>query len=75
MTKVKIKTEDDIINIKNIDNIFYSRQSQDGIIWLYEDGVDGDLGAFKIWYDVEMDDREYITINHTITYLDTLDEL
>ena len=33
------------------------------------------VGWFKVWYDAEMDDREYITINDRILYLDTIDEL
>jgi hypothetical protein len=28
-----------------------------------------------VWYDSEMNDREYITLNDTIIYLDTLDRL
>jgi hypothetical protein len=37
--------------------------------------LNGELGWFKVWYDAEMEDREYITLNDTIVYLDTLDEL
>ncbi len=34
---------------------------------------DGELqGSIKVWLDSEMDDREYICINYTIVYLDTL---
>lgn len=39
------------------------------------DDVNGELGWFKVWYDVDMEDREYITINDTIVYLDSIDEL
>jgi len=35
--------------------------------------IDGLLaGQMKVWLDSEMDEREYITVNHTIVYLDTL---
>jgi len=53
-------------------NLFYEHKGD--VICLHDD-VLGELGWFKIWYDCDMDDREYITLNETITYLDTLDEL
>ena len=34
-----------------------------------------EVGWFKVWYDAEMEDREYITINDSILYLDTIDRL
>lgn len=54
---------------------------QDSLFFEYEqtyvilhDDVNGKLGNFRIWYDAEMDGREYITLNDTIYYLDCLDE-
>ena len=31
-------------------------------------------GEIEVWKDSEMDDREYICLNHTIVYLDELTE-
>lgn len=53
-------------------SLFY--QHKGNVVCLYDD-VNGKLGWFKVWYDAEMEDREYITINHTIYYLDVLKEL
>jgi hypothetical protein len=44
------------------------------VVCLHDD-VNGELGWFKVWYDSEMEEREYITINDTIYYLDTMDRL
>jgi hypothetical protein len=33
------------------------------------------LGITKIWYDAEMDDREYIILNNEIIYLDGLNKI
>ena len=52
--------------------LFY--QHKGDIVCLYHDKV-GQLGWFKIWYDAEMNGREYITLNNTIFYLDTIEEL
>jgi hypothetical protein len=50
-------------------------------ITYYDDGESDDvllevagkiIGTIKVWCDSEMDGREYICINHTIVYLDTL---
>ena len=30
------------------------------------------VGDMKVWCDSEMDGREYVCINYTIVYLDTL---
>jgi hypothetical protein len=54
------------------ENLFYEHKGD--VICLHDD-VKGELGWFKVWYDSDMDDREYITLNETIVYLDTLDEL
>lgn len=54
------------------ENLFFEHKGD--VICLHDD-VKGELGWFKVWYDSDMDDREYITLNETIVYLDTLDEL
>ncbi len=53
-------------------SLFYEHKGD--VVCLHDD-VNGELGWFKVWYDAEMEDREYITINDTIYYLDTLDRL
>lgn len=54
------------------ENLFFEHKGD--VVCLHDD-VLGERGWFKVWYDSEMDDREYITINDTIYYLDTIDEL
>jgi hypothetical protein len=58
--------------ISSEENLFFEHRGD--VICLHDD-VLGELGWFKVWYDSEMEDREYITLNETIVYLDTLDEL
>lgn len=54
------------------ENLFYEHKGD--VVCLHDD-IKGELGWFKVWYDSDMEDREYITLNETIVYLDTLDEL
>jgi hypothetical protein len=58
--------------ISAIENLFYEHKGD--VVCLHDD-VKGELGWFKVWYDKEENDREYITLNNTILYLDTIDEL
>jgi hypothetical protein len=62
----------DTAEYPNDTGLFY--QNKGDIVCLYHDEV-GQLGWFKIWYDAEMSEREYITVNNTIMYLDTIEEL
>lgn len=58
------------------ENLFFEHKGD--VICLHDDlkkGPTSKLGWFKVWEDAEMDGREYITINDTILYLDTIDEL
>ena len=64
----KIKIIDNAV-ISSEANLFYEHKGD--VVCLHDDV----LGWLKIWYDCDMEDREYITLNETITYLDTLDEL
>jgi len=75
MKKRIIIDEDTQVDISGEENLFYQRENN--LISLHDDLKSGDseVGLFKIWYDAEMEDREYIIINHTIVYLDTIDEL
>jgi hypothetical protein len=54
------------------DNLFY--EDKGDVVCLHDDTT-GELGWFRVWYDSEMEDREYITINDEILYLDTIDRL
>jgi hypothetical protein len=73
MTKeIKITSEDEQVDFTSEDKLFFEHKGD--VVCLHDD-VKGELGWFKVWYDSDMDDREYITLNHTITYLDTLSEL
>lgn len=59
----------------NDENLFYEERGD--VVCLHDDLKKGnsELGWFKIFYDSEMNDREYITINDIILYLDTIDRL
>lgn len=37
--------------------------------------VGNDIYRAKVWEDSEMDGREYVIINHTIEYLDNMEEI
>jgi hypothetical protein len=58
--------------ISAYENLFFEHKGD--VVCLHDD-VNGELGWFKVWYDCEMEDREYITLNDEILYLDTIDEL
>jgi hypothetical protein len=57
------------------ENLFFEHKGD--VVCLHDDARKGSsqVGWFKVWYDAEMEDREYITLNDTILYLDTIDEL
>jgi hypothetical protein len=57
------------------ENLFY--QHKGDVVCLHDDLKEGssELGWFKVWFDAEMEDREYITVNDTVIYLDSIDEL
>lgn len=58
-----------------LENLFFEHKGN--VVCLHDDKRKGSsqIGWFEVWYDAEMEDREYITLNDTIVYLDTLDEL
>jgi hypothetical protein len=56
------------------ENLFFEHKGD--VVCLYDDLSEPcTLGWFQVWYDSEMEDREYITVNDTIIYLDSIDEL
>ena len=61
--------EDDFLEFDSYDQLSYS-DADCAEVELYIDGFFE--GYIKVWKDSEMDDREYICINHEIIYLDTL---
>ena len=54
------------------ENLFIEHKGDKVVL---HDDVKGELGWFKVWYDAEMEDREYITLNDRLLYLDTIGEL
>lgn len=70
--QIKLIEEDDHVEKFDESTLFYEHKGD--VVCLHDD-VNGQIGWFKVWYDSEMDDREYIIINHTIYYLDDLDRL
>jgi hypothetical protein len=61
--------EDDHVDFESYDQLSYE-DTGDTDVELF---VDGDfLGYIKVWKDSEMEGREYVCINQTIVYLDTL---
>lgn len=54
------------------ENLFIEHKGN--VVYLHDD-LKGGLGWFRVWYDSEQDDREYITLNDSILYLDTIGEL
>jgi hypothetical protein len=60
--------EEDFIDFSNYDQLSFRDAGEN--VQLLKDGEP--LGTIKVWLDSEMNDREYICINYTIVYLDTL---
>lgn len=61
--------EEDEVEFINYDELSY--EDKDGEdVELYCN--DEHIGHIKVWLDSEMDNREYVCINYTIVYLDTL---
>ena len=69
---VKILTEEDNIIYKELKELSYYETGIDNVD-LYVKGEF--IGEIKVWLDSEMEDREYITINYEIIYLDTIEKI
>jgi hypothetical protein len=63
-----ILTEESEIYYKNISQLSY--ENKDEVVELFVD--DFYVGDLKVFLDSEMEEREYITINYEIIYLDSL---
>ena len=70
--KKKLITEDDRVEFNHEKDLSYEDSGGKNVI-LFVEG--NEVGHCKVWLDSEMDGREYLTINHVITYLDTLTEV
>ena len=70
--KTKLITEDDQVEFKHENDLSYKDTGGKNVILLVKGK---EVGHCKVWLDSEMDGREYLAINNTITYLDTLTEV
>ena len=61
-------TEEDEIEYKKISQLSYVNKEE--VIELFVD--DFYIGDLKVFLDSEMEEREYVTINYEIIYLDNL---
>ena len=61
--------EEDYVEFDNYKQLSY-KDSEKEDVQIYKDGKP--IGNIKVFLDSEMEDREYICINYTIVYLDTL---
>lgn len=62
-------TEEDHVEFTKYEQLSYFDKGEENIE-LYVDNEY--LGDMKVWLDSEMDNREYITLNYEIVYLDEL---
>lgn len=67
---MKTITEETQVNFKEYKDLSYY-ESGTAFVDLYNNG--NYEGQCYVWCDSEMDDREYITLNYEIVYLDTLE--
>jgi uncharacterized protein YuzB (UPF0349 family) len=62
--------EDDKIDFTEYNQLSYCPTGINNYVELYVD--DFFIGVMEVWEDSEMNQREYLTINHEIVYLDTI---
>ena len=68
MSNIYLINEEDEVNFKSYEQLSYANKGH--LIELYIDcNYEGDV---KVWKDSQLNDKEYIAINHEIIYLDTL---
>lgn len=68
----KFVGEDMVFKHDYLEHELSYKEISEGLIKVYLN--DKWVATFEIWQDSEMDNRQYIIINHTIIYLDTLKE-
>jgi hypothetical protein len=64
--------EDDVVVLYQ-NNLSYDDMDGEENILLFDGS--NIVGYVKVWKDSEMEGREYIILNHTIVYLDTLKKI
>jgi len=67
-------TEEDEVDYTNDNQLSYEQiieNDECDYVELYVD--DFYIGDCEVWLDSEMDSREYIILNYTIVYLDTIE--
>lgn len=65
-------TEETQVDYTNDSELSYFDDANDTVSLYINDKFEGDI---KVWKDSQMDGREYICLNHTIVYLDTLSKV
>jgi hypothetical protein len=66
-----IGEDDEVVLYQN--NLSYDDMDGEKNILLFDGG--NIVGYVKVWKDYEMEGREYIILNHSIVYLDTLKKI
>ena len=67
-----ILTEEDNIEYEELKDLSYYDSGTDNVDLFVKDEF---IGEIKVWLDSEEDNREYITINYEIIYLDTINKI
>lgn len=71
MFGMNLLCEEDEIVFEKYEDLSYENKGE--LIELYVKGEY--VGDMEVWNDSEMDGREYVTINYTIVYLDTIKKI
>jgi hypothetical protein len=66
-------SEEDNIHYKSEEELSYDDMDGEDNILLFRNG--DILGYVYVWKDSEMEGREYIILNYTIIYLDTIKKI
>jgi hypothetical protein len=61
--------EEDEVDFVSYDELSYKDNDSEDVELYCNDEYIGDI---KVWLDSDMDNREYLCINYTVVYLDTL---
>lgn len=71
--KIPLLSEEDEVDYNLVENLSYDDMDGEENILLFNNG--DILGYVKVWEDSEMNKRNYIILNYTIIYLDTLKKI
>jgi len=64
-------TEDTLLEFSNYNQLSYMDEGK-AFVDLYVD--DKVIGRIRVYKDSEMEDREYVCINHEVVYLDSINK-